>query len=206
MQKKKSTLIMAGALLLGGMLLSAPASAGPTAEMLGNTCAGCHGTNGQSAGPAMPTLAGLPAEHIKLVMKEFKSGERPSTIMGRLAKGYSDEEIDLIAGFMSKQKWTNHSRVAQNQMGTMVDKNLAAKGHKLDKKCEKCHEDDGRSQEDDVPRLAGQWNDYLLFKMEEYKNGLDGKEVPQPKKMKGAMDKLSLEELKALAHYFASQQ
>lgn len=203
-QKKTSTLVLAGALLAGGLLLGTSAQAGPSAEMLSNTCAGCHGTNGVSAGPAMPTIAGLPAEHLKKVMGEFKNGKRPSTIMGRLMKGYTDEELATIATFFAKQKWANAQGAPQSKMATAVDGKLAAQGGKIQKNCAKCHDDDGRSQEDDVPRLAGQWLDYLLIKMEDYKD--EGIKVPQPEKMEKQMGKKSLDELKALAHFYASQQ
>lgn len=202
--KRKSTLVLAGALLAGGLLLNSVAQAGPSAEMLSNTCAGCHGTLGVSAGPSMPTIAGMPAEHLKKIMLEFKKGTRPSTIMGRLMKGYSDEELASIATFFSKQKWANAQSAPQSVMATKVDPKLAAQGEKMQKNCAKCHDDNGRSQEDDVPRLAGQWLDYLLIKAEDYKN--DSMKVPQPEKMEKQMTKKSLEELQALAHFYASQK
>ncbi len=67
------------------------------------TCANCHGTNGIAKAP-MVSLAGLPKEHIVTQMKAFKGGTRPATIMGQIAKGYTDEQIDSIAGFFAAQK------------------------------------------------------------------------------------------------------
>ncbi|MCQ8897781.1 c-type cytochrome [Limnobacter humi] len=62
------------------------------------TCANCHGTNGQGVtGSAVPGLANLSAEYIATNMKWFKTGERPATLMHQLAKGYTDEQIELIA-------------------------------------------------------------------------------------------------------------
>ncbi|HEY1058310.1 MAG TPA: c-type cytochrome [Limnobacter sp.] len=67
------------------------------------TCANCHGTNGQGApGSAVPGLANLSAEYIATNMKWFKTGERPATLMHQLAKGYTDEQIDLIATTIAK--------------------------------------------------------------------------------------------------------
>ena len=71
----------------------------PSASMLANTCAGCHGTNGISVGPASPTIAGKSAEYLKEVMEAYKSGERHATIMDRIAKGYTEEEIALMAEY-----------------------------------------------------------------------------------------------------------
>jgi cytochrome c553 len=67
------------------------------------SCAACHGTNGVSAG-GMPALAGMSKPDLVRKMQDFKSGRAPSTIMGQIAKGYSDEQIDLVAGYFAMQK------------------------------------------------------------------------------------------------------
>lgn len=70
---------------------------------LAATCANCHGTTGQSVAP-MPTLSGLSKDTIVRTMREFREGKRPATVMHQLAKGYTDEQIDLIAGYFAAQK------------------------------------------------------------------------------------------------------
>lgn len=198
-------LTVAGGLLAGVLMFGSSAGAAPSAAMLANTCAGCHGTDGISAGPAMPTIAGMPANYLEEIMADYKSGKRPSTIMGRLAKGYSEKETALIADFFSKQKWQNAKSAPQSKMATPVDAKLARKGAKLTSgKCDKCHEDGGVFQDEDTPRMAGQWLDYLRLKMHDFKN--PDMEIPQPKKMKKQIKKLSAEELEATAHFYASQK
>ena len=64
--------------------------------MLSNSCAACHGTDGRSPG-AIPSIHGKSSQFISLALKEFRDGTRPSTVMERHAKGYTDEEIRLIA-------------------------------------------------------------------------------------------------------------
>ena len=71
--------------------------------MLANSCAACHGTNGKSPG-AIPAINGKPESFIIESMKAFQSGARPSTVMGRHANGYTEEEIKLIAEFFSRQQ------------------------------------------------------------------------------------------------------
>jgi sulfide dehydrogenase cytochrome subunit len=70
------------AVLLGsGLLLgAAQLSAAPTATMLADTCAGCHGVDGSSTGPAIPTIAGMSAEYFKTTMDEYKKDARASTM------------------------------------------------------------------------------------------------------------------------------
>jgi sulfide dehydrogenase cytochrome subunit len=70
--------------------------------MLSASCAGCHGTDGHSPG-SIPDISGKSAEFIRKSLEEFRSGERESTVMGRQAKGYTDEEILQIAEYFEKQ-------------------------------------------------------------------------------------------------------
>jgi cytochrome c553 len=67
------------------------------------SCASCHGANGVSQ-PGMPALAGRSKDELVRKMQDFKSGRVASTIMGQIAKGYSDEQIDLAADFFARQK------------------------------------------------------------------------------------------------------
>ncbi len=66
-------------------------------------CANCHGTNGMSVG-GTAALAGQSRESLIKALTEFREGKRPATIMHQLSKGYSDEQIALIAAYLSTQK------------------------------------------------------------------------------------------------------
>ena len=66
-------------------------------------CANCHGTDGR-AQPGMEALAGANKDDIVKKMLDFKAGRKPATIMHQLAKGYSDEQINAIAGYFAAQK------------------------------------------------------------------------------------------------------
>ena len=83
--------------------LTAAAADPNYARNLAASCANCHGTDGKSTG-VMPPLAGLDKHYIILQMQDFKHGKRPATIMHQLAKGYSDEQIELMAEFLAAQK------------------------------------------------------------------------------------------------------
>ena len=63
----------------------------------------CHGTDGNSAG-IIPSLAGRPAKELAETVKLFREGEKPATIMGQIAKGYTDAQIDAIAAYFSDQR------------------------------------------------------------------------------------------------------
>ena len=176
-----------------------PLMTGASATMLSNTCAWCHGTLGASAGPATPSLGGMSNDYFIETMQGFASGEIKSTIMGRIAEGYSEEEIAAMAGYFSKQKF-----VAAKQS---FDADKAKKGAKLhDKYCEKCHAECGTSAEDDSGLLAGQLVPYLQYTLADYKAG----DREMSKKMKKKVNKLLKKEgdagIDALMNYYASQQ
>jgi sulfide dehydrogenase cytochrome subunit len=70
------------------------------AANMANNCFGCHGPNGVSPG-AIPPLNLMTAQNITDMLQAFKSGSRPSTVMGRHAKAYSDAEISALAGYIA---------------------------------------------------------------------------------------------------------
>jgi len=72
-------------------------------RVLASNCANCHGVDGRSAG-GMPTLSGYQRDAMITTMQAFRSGQRSATIMHQLAKGYTDEQITLLAEHFSRQK------------------------------------------------------------------------------------------------------
>ncbi|UOD49680.1 c-type cytochrome [Orrella daihaiensis] len=65
---------------------------------LAATCANCHGTGGVSvAGNDMPKINELTHSQIAEILRQYKSGEKTGTIMPQIAKGYTEEQIDIIA-------------------------------------------------------------------------------------------------------------
>ena len=97
----------AAAGLLLAASLAAPAAwaqeTSPLARNLAATCANCHGTNGNARGD-MKALAGVPAARIVAALADYKSGSQPATIMHQIAKGYTDEQIKLIAAYLAAQQ------------------------------------------------------------------------------------------------------
>jgi len=196
----RNALIAAG-LVLGSTVALAGGMASPT--MLSNTCAGCHGTGGNSNGPATPGIAGLSKGYFIAAMLSYKYGgdedaidkvvaANPSvldadefealprgkgTIMSRIAKGYTEAEIFAMADVFAEERFVRHAQ--------SVDDRLAKKGAKIhENACEKCHEDGGRTSEDDVGILAGQWKPYLSNALADFRS----KERKMPKKMAGKTD------------------
>jgi sulfide dehydrogenase cytochrome subunit len=189
MMKWREWALATGVLAVSAMAQAAP----PSAAMLANACAGCHGTHGGSAGPSMPSLANQSKPAIVEAMKKFKSGERPATVMGRLAKGYTDADFDAMGEFFSKQKLHVTTQT--------LDKAKIAKGASLqESNCGRCHIEDGKEGKDDTPVMASQWLPYMQMQMADYQSG----KRKMPEKMAEKVKPLSAADLEALLHFYAS--
>ena len=100
---RSSNSIAAMLLAVAAATTAAQAPDANLARNLAATCTNCHGTNGVSQG-GTASLAGMPRDAMIRAIQEFKTGARPATIMQQLAKGYTDEQIALIAGWFAAQK------------------------------------------------------------------------------------------------------
>lgn len=92
---------LACTLMLAGSAAVGPAFAGDPPGVA--SCSGCHATS-KSVDTAVPRIVGRKADELTTAMLEFKSGKRPNTVMGRLAKGFTDEEIVAISAWFAAQK------------------------------------------------------------------------------------------------------
>ncbi len=199
MKKTIQAGLLAG-LMVGGM---SAAMADPDPEMLAFTCLGCHGPNGQSVGPATPTIAGMPRGAFILAMEGYRDNSLPGTVMDRHGGGYSDVEIRKMADFFAEQTY----RPAQQD----YDSALAARGGEVhEEHCAACHENNGAAYEEDLPRIAGQWIPYLEYTMIDYFRY----ERPIPRGKGGRLRDFAeersrsqmAEDIRALAHFYGSQQ
>jgi cytochrome subunit of sulfide dehydrogenase len=87
---------LAWALFQAGAADAADAPPGAT------SCSGCHATS-KGVDTAVPRLVGRKPAELATAMREFKSGARPATVMGRIAKGFTDPEIDAISAWFGAQ-------------------------------------------------------------------------------------------------------
>ena len=75
------------------------------ARALAATCANCHGTEGRTTdGSAVPGLAGMPKDYMLKQFKAFKDGSRSATVMHQLAKGFTDQQVEVIATYFAALK------------------------------------------------------------------------------------------------------
>ncbi len=90
--------------LLAGASIPAQAQDPNAARALAATCTTCHGTDGRSVGGVPPSIAGQSKASLYQQLLDFKSGKRPATIMHQHAKGYTDVQLEQIAGYFASVK------------------------------------------------------------------------------------------------------
>jgi len=64
-------------------------------------CAGCHGTEGGGYG-SLPPISGMDRHMFVEAMRGFKQGDRPATVMTRIARGLTERELEQLADHFSK--------------------------------------------------------------------------------------------------------
>lgn len=170
------------------------ASANEGSPALSWNCNGCHGFEGVSQGPLTPSIAGMNPRLLFTIMRGYQLDERPSTIMGRIAKGYTTLELRELARYFAGLPWQDRRSSASAA--------AIAKGESLHLElCADCHDDAGRYQDKEIPRLTGQLRAYLLMRMADYQD--EDKGLPQPPKMQRRIKPLTAEELRVLSDYYA---
>ena len=88
--------VLASALMLAGAARAAEAPPGAS------SCTGCHAAK-RIPDSVIPRIAGRKASDIVQFMREYRSGAWPSSVMGRIAKGFDDQQIDAIAAWFAAQ-------------------------------------------------------------------------------------------------------
>jgi len=93
----------AAAAVIGLALITAAAVPSAQPPVGATSCTGCHPASARVSSP-VPRLSGLDRAAIVRAMQEFRSGQRAATVMDRLAKGFTDDEIQAIAAWYATQQ------------------------------------------------------------------------------------------------------
>ena len=171
-------------------------------------CEACHGSQGVSAHPDVPTIAGQSAGYLQktlsayqrwdrpCIKSRYRGGDtsRPRTDMCQITEDMSSADIEALANHYSALPF----KAAQQDF----DPALAAAGSALhETHCEGCHAQGGKVA-GRGPRIAGQWIPYLRVSLKYVPTG----EHLVPPRMEKGITGLSAEELDSLMNFYASQQ
>lgn len=156
-------------------------------------CAACHGADGNSPLPNSPSLASQPKVFLENQLIVIREGLRVIPQMTGLLDGVSDKDISAMAQhFATQQLKSQPGEKNSDQLGR--GRVLAQKMY-----CASCHltSYEGRDQ---MPRLAGQREDYLVHSMMQFKTGqANGRDTIMASALHGASE----QDIKDMAHYLA---
>ena len=173
-----------------GLLIALFSSSGAAQE----ACLACHGADGNSVTPGIPSIAGQPKLFLETQLVLIREELRPAPQMLPIVKGMKDAEISRLAEHFSKLP-------AKSTETTPADpklvKQATARAQAL--RCGVCHTADFRGQ-NQVPRLAGQREDYLVSEMLAYR---DNKRKGGDTIMAAALYGVSDADIRALAHFLS---
>ena len=157
-------------------------------------CAACHGTDGNSVDPKVPSIAGQPKLFLETQLVLFREELRKSDLMLPVVKGLKDPELIKLAEHFSKLP-------AKGMESGEPNPALMKTGQERAKalRCGICHLSDFSGQ-NQVPRLAGQREAYLEGEMRAYR---DGKRTGGDTIMAAALYGVGDADLKALAHFLS---
>ena len=173
-----------------------PVLAAPRAETI-TACETCHGKGGNSVTALTPSIAGQPAAFLENQLIYFREELRASAVMQGVAKGMKDKDIVELAKHFAASPVVIVSPGAADAKLDTRGKQLAGSMH-----CGQCHLPDfrGRAQ---MPRLAGQREDYLVETMKAYR---DGKRTGADTTMSEVLYGLKDADIAALGHFLARRK
>ena len=159
-----------------------------------DSCAHCHGTDGNSTSSAYPSLAAQTRDYLYRQMKDFKEGRRKNAMMSPSIGVLSDQDMQDLAEYFSAQS------IVRSKFD--ADPAKVEQGRKIaqEAQCVACHQA-GFKGLNEFPRLSRQKYPYIVKQLKDYRDGLrtndNGVMAPTAKN-------LSDEQIEALAHYLAS--
>jgi cytochrome c553 len=170
-----------------------PVGAADSTPEKADSCGACHGSGGHSSMAEVPSLAGQPAYYLSLELTLLRDKQRQSARMSPIAAALSDSEIQELGVYFA-------ALPPAEPLG-QKDNGRAREGERLAQAnhCGSCHLATYAGQ-NQIPRLAGQREDYLLKEMKDFR---DGKRAGLDGTMTEVLHGLPDQDLAALAHYLS---
>lgn len=183
-------------LLACAIALLLPAFAAATAAFAAksDSCAHCHGTDGNSTASAYPSLAGQTKQYLYKQIKAFKEGERKNSMMSPSVGVLTEQDMQDLAEYFSSQSLARST--------SKTDPAVVAEGKKIADaaQCVACHQPGYRGL-NEFPRLSRQKYPYLVKQLKDFRDGLRTNDngVMQP-----TVKNLTDADIDALAQYLTS--
>jgi len=185
--------VLRAVVLMGAALAAAPAALAQISPQRLALCAACHGADGNSQLKGIPSLAAQPKLFLENQLVLIREGVRDIPSMKGTLDGVSDAEITELAKYYADKPLA--------PVPTDMNAELFARGGKLAEgmRCGICHLPTylGREQ---IPRLAGQREDYLFLSMQQFKNN---QAIGRDSNMAASVYGVSDQDLQDISYYLA---
>ncbi len=186
-----AVVVLAGCLI--GQAKAADVEAG---QAKAAACAACHGTNGVSRAPAIPSLAGQREKFLQWQLVFFRSGRRENAIMGPIASALSDEDIRNLGAYYASLPRAPPPAPPPDPALRQAGEALASQH-----RCASCHTDTWGGKQA-APAIGFQHKDYLIKALSDYRSG--ARPSVGVAAMTEAASRLSDKDIAALAQYLAA--
>ena len=157
------------------------------------TCLACHGVNGNSVMPGVPSLAAQNARYIYLQLRDYQEGRRDNPMMSPMAAGLTRPEMQELANYFSQQKLSSKNFKADPDKAKL---GLAKANETL---CAMCHLGEFKGQ-NEIPKVAGQNFDYVVSMLKAFKAKTRTNDAGN---MTSVASTLSDDDIENLGHYIA---
>ena len=174
------------------LALAPVAQSGSAVAAKSDSCAHCHGTDGNSTSSAYPSLAGQTREYLYRQIKAFKEGSRKNSMMSPAVVVLSDQDMQELAEYFSGQTLVRST--AKTDPATIEQgKKIAA-----ETQCVACHQPNFKGL-NEFPRVSRQKYPYLVKQLKDFRDGARASDVMGP-----PVKNLTDEQIDALAQYLTS--
>jgi cytochrome c553 len=163
------------------------------------SCASCHGVDGNSTNPAWPKIAGQHPKYLLKELRDFKAGKRRNELMTPMVAGLNQQDMeDLVAYFASNPPRPGYAEEDQVHLGEKLyrggnfESGFAA--------CMSCHGPAGSGNPlGAVPVVSGQHSDYIASQLRAFRSGERANDPYGI--MRDVARRMTDEEIEAVANY-----
>ena len=154
-------------------------------------CAACHGADGNSPMPEVPSLAGQTWRYLYIQLRDFKEGRRSNPQMTPMAQPLSREDMIAVANFYAAQP------LKPKPFPVDEAKAKLGKAKSEETLCTMCHLG-GFLGQNEIPRVAGQNYQYIVAQLKAFK---DRTRTNDAGNMTSVARTLSDKDIENLGHY-----
>lgn len=165
-------------------------------------CAKCHGEAGVSDDAEDTNIAGLRASYFYKQLKDYQGGQRDNRSMKKQVRDLDDQQMADLAAWYATREPAPKGTGAANADPAVLELVYRGDPTRLLKSCSSCHGQRGEGGQFDSPPLTGQYPEYFITTMTEFKEGDRANDIYG--RMRTTAEALTLEEIEALAAYYSA--